>query len=84
MIWAPRGKPPSMPRPWPGSKPLSHEAFEPRSPLDFSPAALAPDPDFLAGLGETSITPGVAMVDWPEESEALLGTLTPFPPHASP
>ncbi len=63
-----------------GLEALSHEAFEPRSPLDFSPAALAPDPDFLAGLGETSITPGVAMVDWPEESEALLGTLTPSHP----
>lgn len=59
---------------------LSGEAFEPRSPLDFSPGAFAADPDFLAGLGETSITSDVSVVDWADESEELLGTLTPSQP----
>lgn len=60
---------------------LSDEALETRLPAALAtPAALAPDPDFLAGLGEASVTPGVTMVDWSDESEALLGTLTPSRP----
>lgn len=59
---------------------LSEEAFEPRPSMELSHGAPIPDPDFLSGLGEASITPDVAVVDWSDESEKMLGYLTPSRP----
>jgi len=73
----PEAEPTFDPEALAGLDALSDEAFEPRSPLDFTPTAFVPDPDFLAGLGETSITPDVAVVDWSDESENILGLLAP-------
>ena len=62
---------------------LSDEAFEPRPTRDLAPEPPVPDPDFLSGLGEASITPGVAVVNWSDESEKMLGYLTPSQPLAA-
>ncbi len=59
---------------------LSDEAFEPRPTRDLVAQAPEPDPDFLSGLGEATITPGVAVVGWSDESEKMLGYLTPSKP----
>jgi len=58
---------------------LSDEALEPRPTQELAPA-FDSDPDFLAGLGEASITPDVAVVDWSDDSEKMLGILTPSQP----
>jgi CheY-like chemotaxis protein len=58
---------------------LSDEALEPR-PTEQPAPAFDSDPEFLAGLGETSVTPDVAVVDWSDDSEKMLGTLTPSQP----
>ena len=59
---------------------LSDEAFEPRPMGDLVAQTPVPDPDFLSGLGEATITPGVAVVGWSDESEKMLGYLTPSQP----
>ena len=59
---------------------LSDEAFEPRPARDLVAETPEPDPDFLSGLGEATITPGVAVVGWSDESEKMLGYLTPSQP----
>jgi len=59
---------------------LSDEAFEPRPVGALAAQAPEPDPDFLSGLGEATITPGVAVVGWSDESEKMLGYLTPSQP----
>jgi len=59
---------------------LSDEAFEPRPARDLVAQTPEPDPDFLSGLGEATITPGVAVVGWSDESEKMLGYLTPSKP----
>lgn len=61
---------------------LSDEAFQAHPSQELVPA-FAPDPDFLSGLGEASITPDVAVVDWSDDSEKMLGILAPSQP-ASP
>lgn len=63
-----------------GLESLSDEAFEPRPARALAAHTPEPDPDFLSGLGEATITPGVAVVGWSDESEKMLGYLTPSQP----
>ncbi len=76
----PESEPTFDPEALAGLDSLSDEAFEPRSTRDLDAQASEPDPDFLAGLGEASLTPGVAVVGWSDESEKMLGYLTPSKP----
>jgi len=59
---------------------LSDEAFEPLPTQELTPAPFNQDPDFLAGLGEASITPDVAVVDWSDDRGKMLEPLAPSQP----
>lgn len=76
----PESEPTFDPEALAGLDSLSDEAFEPRPTRELVTLAPEPDPDFLSGLGEATITPGVAVVGWSDESEKMLGYLTPSQP----
>lgn len=76
----PESEPTFDPEALAGLDSLSDEAFEPRPTRELVAPTPEPDPDFLSGLGEATITPGVAVVGWSDESEKMLGYLTPSQP----